>query len=460
HICWHPPRPSPKRGFEAAKPLTLSLSLSRSRRGNEERKVLERRPEEILLPAGMFRSTKGFLLRKLLGSRTDTPSCTRVPSSSASLHNVLTRYMSHEPLPLHRGRYAARFPPLSRPLPGLTLPPPISDNVGRHPTKITVLPNGLKVASEDSIENFTADRMVLAAYGLDHDRLLAIAEPMLHDLRRGPPLTLPQSSYIGGEIRHQVDSEVNKKFLIGFYVVLSDKLRISTVCLSLQQRTHVALAFEVPGGWREDKDATTMTVLQCYLLTVFDGWWWLIFCWWPWQRDAFKTLYVFDVLTKNLQLSYLRVLNKYRQVQSIEAFSSMYNDSGLFGIHLTTGAECVENLVRIAADELLAVATPGQVTEIEFQRAKNAVKSAILVNLESRMIIAEDIGRQLLTYGHRKPQYFLQLLDDLTLDDLTTVAQRILSTKLTMACLGDVDRVPSYEAVSQLFPLSNAKDAE
>lgn len=32
----------------------------------------------------------------------------------------------------------------------------------------------------------------------------------------------------------------------------------------------------------------------------------------------------------------LRVLNKYQEVQSFSAFSSVFNDTGLFGIHLTT----------------------------------------------------------------------------------------------------------------------------
>lgn len=37
----------------------------------------------------------------------------------------------------------------------------------------------------------------------------------------------------------------------------------------------------------------------------------------------------------------------------------------------------------------------------ELERAKNAAVSQVLVNLESRAVVAEDIGRQVLTYGHR-----------------------------------------------------------
>uniref|UniRef100_A0A3Q7GKX5 Uncharacterized protein n=1 Tax=Solanum lycopersicum TaxID=4081 RepID=A0A3Q7GKX5_SOLLC len=38
---------------------------------------------------------------------------------------------------------------------------------------------------------------------------------------------------------------------------------------------------------------------------------------------------------------------------------------------------------------------------IVLDRAKQSTKSAILMNLESRMVASEDIGRQLLTYGER-----------------------------------------------------------
>ncbi len=41
------------------------------------------------------------------------------------------------------------------------------------------------------------------------------------------------------------------------------------------------------------------------------------------------------------------------------------------------------------------------VPEAELERAKKAAISSVLMNLESRAVVAEDIGRQVLTYGHR-----------------------------------------------------------
>lgn len=65
--------------------------------------------------------------------------------------DVASRYLSHEPHSSSQGSYAKRFPPLSRPLPGLKLPPCLPDSMERSPTRITTLPNGLRIASEDAL---------------------------------------------------------------------------------------------------------------------------------------------------------------------------------------------------------------------------------------------------------------------------------------------------------------------
>ncbi|CAL9040295.1 unnamed protein product [Musa banksii] len=84
------------------------------------------------------------------------------------------------------------------------------------------------------VENYTAPRMVLAASGVEHEELVSIAEPLLSDLPKVPRPEEPKSVYVGGDYRCQADSD----------------------------KTHVALAFEVPGGWRQEKDAMTLTVIQ------------------------------------------------------------------------------------------------------------------------------------------------------------------------------------------------------
>ncbi|XP_057977459.1 mitochondrial-processing peptidase subunit alpha-like [Malania oleifera] len=254
-------------------------------------------------------------------------------------------------------------------------------------------------------ENYSAPRMVLAASGIEHEDLLSIAEPLLSDLPNVPRAAEPKSVYIGGDYRCQADSE----------------------------STHVALAFEVPGGWLNEKEAVILTVLQ--MLMGGGG--------------SFSAGGPGKGMHSRL---YLRVLNAHQQIQSFSAFNSIYNHTGLFGIHATTDSMFVSKAVDLAANELLSIATPGEVGQVELDRAKKSTKSAILMNLESRTIASEDIGRQILTYGERKPlEDFLKVVDGVTLKDITSLGQKIISSPLTLASYGNVGSVPRYETMSRRF---------
>ncbi|RWW32612.1 hypothetical protein GW17_00002695 [Ensete ventricosum] len=57
------------------------------------------------------------------------------------------------------GGSSGQLPPLDFPLPGVSLPPPLPDIVEPGNTKITTLPNGLKIASETSPIGYTYDAL-------------------------------------------------------------------------------------------------------------------------------------------------------------------------------------------------------------------------------------------------------------------------------------------------------------
>ncbi|WRX27787.1 Peptidase M16 [Theobroma cacao] len=287
------------------------------------------------------------------------------------------------------------------------------------------------ILEEFVTENYTGTRMVLAASGIEHEELLQIAEPLLSDLPAGPYLEEPESVYVGGDFRRQADAP----------------------------SSHFALAFEVPGGWNSEKESVILTVMQ--MLMGGGG--------------SFSAGGPGKGMHSRL---YLRVLNEYQQIQSFSAFNSIFNNTGLFGIYGSTSSDFVSKAVDIAAEELLLLAEEGAVfssllrllflfsfhslqifelilvavSRLMIKRAQEATKSAVLMNLESRMIVAEDIGRQILTYGERKSvQSFLKMVDEVTLRDIADMAKKILSSPLTMASYGDVINVPSYESVSSKF---------
>uniref|UniRef100_K3ZDH8 ATP-dependent 6-phosphofructokinase n=3 Tax=Setaria TaxID=4554 RepID=K3ZDH8_SETIT len=263
----------------------------------------------------------------------------------------------------------------------------------------------VSILEEFVAEHYTAPRMVLAASGVEHDTLVSVVEPLLSDLPSVKRPEEPKSVYVGGDYRCQADSP----------------------------STHIALAFEVPGGWNQEKTAMVVTVLQ--MLMGGGG--------------SFSAGGPGKGMHSRL---YLRILTNYQQIESFSAFNSVYNNSGLFGIYAVTSPDFSSKAVDLAAGELLEIATPGKVSQEQLDRAKEATKSAVLMNLESRSIASEDIGRQVLTYGERKPiEYFLKTVEEITLNDISSTAKKIMSSPLTMASWGDVIHVPSYESVSRKF---------
>ncbi|NP_001274924.1 mitochondrial-processing peptidase subunit alpha-like [Solanum tuberosum] len=272
-------------------------------------------------------------------------------------------------------------------------------------TEATVNRLNSTVLEEFVAENYTAPRIVLAASGVEHEELLKVAEPLLSDLPKVPRAEEPTPVYVGGDYRRQADSGM----------------------------THFALAFEVPGGWLKEKDAMTLTVLQ--MLMGGGG--------------SFSAGGPGKGMYSRL---YLRVLNAYPQIHAFSAFSSIYNNTGLFGIQAATTSDFAPRAIEVAVKELTAVANPGEVDMVQLDRAKQSTKSAILMNLESRMVASEDIGRQLLIYGERKPvEHVLKAIDAISANDIASVAQKLISSPLTMASYGDVLSLPTYDVVSSRF---------
>ncbi|XP_050364460.1 mitochondrial-processing peptidase subunit alpha-like isoform X1 [Argentina anserina] len=256
-------------------------------------------------------------------------------------------------------------------------------------------------------ENYTAPQMVLAACGVEHEELLKVAEPLLSDLPSVPLAKEPKSVYTGGDYRCQAESG----------------------------DTHFALAFELPGGWLRMKDAMILNVLE---MLMGGG-------------ESYSSGGPRKGMNSRL---YIRVLAKNPEVKSMSAINSIYNNSGIFGIQTSTSSNYVAAAIDIAANELIALATPGEVDVVQLDRAKQSMKSSILMNLESRMVVVEDMGRQILTYNEWKMEQLMKAVDEVSMEDITTTVQKLLSTPLTMASYGDVTKVPDYDLVSRKFSLT------
>lgn len=142
---------------------------------------------------------------------------------------------------------------------------------------------------------------------------------------------------------------------------------------------------------------------------------------------------------------YTKVLNQYHWVESCVAFNHCYTDSGLFGIAASCKPEYNHMLVEVVCRELdlvtrSDVGTLG-VAEEELRRAKNQLKSSLLMNLESRMVQLEDLGRQVQVMGKKTPvEEMLTRIEEVDLETLRRVAGRVLrgAVRVTSGGSGEV----------------------
>jgi len=133
-------------------------------------------------------------------------------------------------------------------------------------------------------------------------------------------------------------------------------------------------------------------------------------------------------------------------VYSIYSFSSSYSDGGLFGIYAGTGADEVAQVVPLVCDEFARV---GQdVTEAEILRARNQLKAATLMGLESTSNRCEQLARQLMIW--RKPlstEEIVSRIENVDRAAVRRVVGRLLKSKPSVAALGPLH---GLEAVDQI----------
>lgn len=104
---------------------------------------------------------------------------------------------------------------------------------------------------------------------------------------------------------------------------------------------------------------------------------------------------------------YTNVLNRYHWMYSATAYNHAYMDSGLFCIHASAPPTHVRGMVEVIIKELVNMSSVPNATELK--RAKTQLQSMLLMNLESRPVVFEDIGRQVLANGTRKKtQHFIE----------------------------------------------------
>mmetsp|Transcript_43597 Transcript_43597/g.105179 ORF Transcript_43597/g.105179 Transcript_43597/m.105179 type:complete len:583 (+) Transcript_43597:154-1902(+) len=259
--------------------------------------------------------------------------------------------------------------------------------------------------------------MVVAGAGIGHHELVELAKEYFGEMKQtGSPVTVP-SEYRGGS----------------HFIGNSTQSSIFSPTMPEEDFCRVALAFPV-GGWHSDSMVTA-----CVLQTLLGG------------GSSFSAGGPGKGMYSRM---YQQVLNRYGWMETAEAFTTFADEGGLFGVSASTPApNRVKDLVTVLADQLARLAFQ-QVDDIELSRARNMLKCNVLTQLESRLILFEDMGRQVLTYGKREDAATTcKKIDAVTAEDIQALSLQMLKgNSPTIAATGShLDQIPSHEEIARWF---------
>ncbi|KAJ6794691.1 putative mitochondrial-processing peptidase subunit beta, mitochondrial isoform X1 [Iris pallida] len=126
---------------------------------------------------------------------------------------------------------------------------------------------------------------------------------------------------------------------------------------------------------------------------------------------------------------------------SVMGFNTNYRDTGMWGVYATAAPDTVRDLSSVLMQEIRRLAY--QVSEEELVRARNQLKSCLVLHIDGSTAVAENNGRQMLTYGRVVP--FLELFARIDAVDAATIKEtarnfiidkaRIISLSLSILCL-------------------------
>ncbi|CAL7946336.1 unnamed protein product [Xylocopa violacea] len=245
-------------------------------------------------------------------------------------------------------------------------------------------------------------RFILAgAGGVNHKQLVDLAEKHFGQMK-GPvylneiPPVLPPSRYTGCEIR-----------------VRDDSIPLA----------HVAIAVE-GAGWVDSDNIPLMVA------NTFMG---------AWDRSQGGG-------TNNI--SYLAEASATDGLcHSYQSFNTCYKDTGLWGVYFVCDPMMIEDFVFNIQREWMRCCTT--ITEKEVERAKNILKTNMLLQLDGTTAICEDIGRQILCYNRRIPLHELEArIDSVTARNIHDVGMKYIYDQCpVIAAVGPIENLPDYNFI-------------
>ncbi|XP_064649104.1 mitochondrial-processing peptidase subunit alpha-like [Lineus longissimus] len=264
-------------------------------------------------------------------------------------------------------------------------------------------------------------RMVLAGVGVEHNELVQMAEEYFGKKK---PIWMEESGII--DASKHLDESLSQ-YTGGLVKVEKDLSNVSLGPTAMPELAHLVIGLESSSHKHDD------FIAFCVLNMMMGG------------GGSFSAGGPGKGMFTRL---YLNVLNKHHWMYNATAYNHAYADSGLFCIHASAHPTKMKELTSIIVKEL--VNTCSYVSENELNRAKTQLQSMLLMNLESRPVVFEDIARQVLANGCRRPpQWYYDEIGKITEEDIQRVAARMMNSKPAVAALGSLQFLPEYEEIQR-----------
>ncbi|MGE0754116.1 MAG: M16 family metallopeptidase [Alphaproteobacteria bacterium] len=132
----------------------------------------------------------------------------------------------------------------------------------------------------------------------------------------------------------------------------------------------------------------------------------------------------------------------------VYASSAAYADCGVLSVYAGTAPERAGELTAVLCDQLVHMAH--EVNDNELARAKNQLKSSLLMTRENPQNVAMWIARHLIVFGHyRTADELRRRIDNVTTKDIEDLGALLLNGKLTLAAYGPAEHVLPYESLQK-----------
>lgn len=132
---------------------------------------------------------------------------------------------------------------------------------------------------------------------------------------------------------------------------------------------------------------------------------------------------------------------------SFQSFNTCYTDTGLWGLYMVCEPGTINEMIRFTQLEWMSLCT--NVTDSEVNRAKNLLKTNMLLHLDGSTPICEDIGRQMLCYNRRIPLHELEArIEAIDATTIRSVCMKYIYNKApAIAAVGPIEQLPDYNRI-------------